>query len=153
MESKSQRAISIVEIVFYIFIFVGVLGFLICWLIYIAKLNTEINEAIRMLNMIPFKLLSNARRETREFIVWIIREANMKNHQINWIRRLLHKLTLWSLWFSLLRYKRLRCYYLFGFRFIKMASCLGLGFSLDHNKYYFEFLLLTTNLRIKLVLS
>ena len=83
MESKSQRAISIVEIVFYIFIFVGVLGFLICWLIYIAKLNTEINEAIRMLNMIPFKLLSNARRETREFIVWIIREANMKNHQIN----------------------------------------------------------------------
>ena len=82
MNGKVKQAKSVCEIVFYVFLFVGVLGFLVCWLLYLSKINTEINEAIRMLNMIPFKLLSNARKETRDFIVWIIREANIKNHKL-----------------------------------------------------------------------
>jgi hypothetical protein len=30
--------------------------------------------------MIPFKLLSQSKKETRNFIVWIIKEANKKKH-------------------------------------------------------------------------
>lgn len=81
--SMVGSAVNICSIIFYVFIFMGVLGFLICWLLYLGKVNREINEAIRMLNMIPFRLLSNARKETREFIVWIIREANIKKHHLH----------------------------------------------------------------------
>ena len=30
--------------------------------------------------MIPFKLLPKSRKETKQFIVWIIREANKTKH-------------------------------------------------------------------------
>lgn len=34
-----------------------------------------------MLNMIPFKLLPKSRKQTKQFIAWIIKEANKKNHE------------------------------------------------------------------------
>lgn len=75
-----DRANNLVAILFYVYIFAGVVFFFVGWMIYLGKLNSEINEAIKMLNMIPFKLLSSSRKETRSFIVWIIKEANKKKH-------------------------------------------------------------------------
>lgn len=82
MKEQVDKATNLVSIAFYVYIFAGMLSFFIIWLIYLSKINNEINEAIRMLNMIPFKLLSSSRKETRNFIVWIIREANKKKHEL-----------------------------------------------------------------------
>ena len=65
----------------YIFIIISTLSFLLFWLYYLRKLNTEINQTIQMLNMIPFKLLPKSRKETKMFIAWIIREANKTKHE------------------------------------------------------------------------
>jgi uncharacterized membrane protein len=80
MKDQVDRAINLISIMFYVYIFAGMIFFCIGWLIYLGKLNNEMNEAIRMLNMIPFKLLSSSRKETRNFIAWIIKEANKKKH-------------------------------------------------------------------------
>lgn len=68
-----SQAISICSILFYVYIVISILGFLFGFLVYLSRFNTELNEAIKMLNMIPFKLLSRSRKETRKFLVWIIR--------------------------------------------------------------------------------
>ena len=81
MNSLINNAISVCSIMFYVYVVVAILGFLIGCLMYFSKLNTELNEAIKLLNMIPFKLLSRSRKETRQFLVWIIKEANKKNHE------------------------------------------------------------------------
>lgn len=83
MTDQVNKTTSLVSIMFYVYLFVGLIGFTVAWLIYLSKLNDEMNESIRMLNMIPFRLLSRCRKETRSFIVWIIKEANMKNHTIS----------------------------------------------------------------------
>ena len=80
INSLIDRAISLCSIMFYVYIVISILGFVFGFLVYFSRFNTELNEAIRMLNMIPFKLLSRSRKETRKFLVWIIREANKKNH-------------------------------------------------------------------------
>jgi predicted histidine transporter YuiF (NhaC family) len=62
MNNEVDKATNLVSILFYIYIFAGLLVFIISWLLYLSNVNTEINEAIRMLNMIPFKLLSSSRK-------------------------------------------------------------------------------------------
>ena len=47
-------------------------------------MNTQLNQTIQMLNMIPFKLLPKSRKETKQFITWIIKEANKKKHESEW---------------------------------------------------------------------
>lgn len=84
MKNQVNNAKNLISIIFYIYILAGMLFFFIIGLLYMNKVNNEINEAIRMLNMIPFQLLSSSRKETRNFIIWIIREANKKKHMIEW---------------------------------------------------------------------
>lgn len=73
--------ISLCTILLYVFVILSVLAFLLLWLYYLRKLNTELNQTIQMLNMIPFKLLPKSRKETKLFIAWIIREANKTRHE------------------------------------------------------------------------
>ena len=73
--------ISLCSIILYVFAVLSLVCFLLVWLYYLRKLNTELNQTIQMLNMIPFKLLPKSRRETKQFIAWILREANKTKHQ------------------------------------------------------------------------
>lgn len=81
MTSNGNSLVSLCTILLYVFIVLSVLAFLTLGLYYLRKLNTELNQTIQMLNMIPFKLLPKSRKETKMFIAWIIREANKKKHQ------------------------------------------------------------------------
>ena len=73
MSSLIDSSRGVCQIVFYIYAVLIILGFFIGCLMYLSKLNMELNEGIKMLNMIPFKLLSRSRKETRQFLLWIIR--------------------------------------------------------------------------------
>lgn len=79
--AEGDNLISLCTIMLYVFIILSVLCFLLFWLYYLRKLNTELNQTIQMLNMIPFKLLPKSRKETKLFIAWIIREANKTKHE------------------------------------------------------------------------
>ena len=81
MSAQGSSFISLCTILLYVYIIISVLAFLIFWLYYLRKLNTELNQTIQMLNMIPFKLLPKSRKETKAFIAWIIREANKTKHE------------------------------------------------------------------------
>lgn len=81
MSTEGSSFISLCTILLYVYIIMSVLSFLIFWLYYLRKLNTELNQTIQMLNMIPFKLLPKSRNETKAFIAWIIREANKTKHE------------------------------------------------------------------------
>ena len=78
--ASGRSAISLCSIMLYVFVVCSGLAFLLLWLYYLRKLNTEINQTIQMLNMIPFKLLPKSRKETKMFITWIIKEANKTKH-------------------------------------------------------------------------
>lgn len=39
MEREVEKAVSIVELLFYIYVFAGILCFFVAWLIYLGKLN------------------------------------------------------------------------------------------------------------------
>lgn len=80
LASEGNGMINLGTILLYVFVILSVLAFLLLWLYYLRKLNTELNQTIQMLNMIPFKLLPKSRKETKLFIVWIIREANKTRH-------------------------------------------------------------------------
>jgi hypothetical protein len=54
--------VSLCTILLYVFVILSVLSFLLFWLYYLRKLNTELNQTIQMLNMIPFKLLPKSRK-------------------------------------------------------------------------------------------
>ncbi len=69
----------------YVYVILTSLGFMIFWMMYLKKMNTQLNQTIQMLNMIPFKLLPKSRKETKQFITWIIKEANKKKHESEWI--------------------------------------------------------------------
>jgi heme/copper-type cytochrome/quinol oxidase subunit 2 len=73
LTAEGSSIINLCIIMLYVFIIVSLLCFLVLWLYYLRKLNTEINQTIQMLNMIPFKLLPKSRKETKMFIAWIIR--------------------------------------------------------------------------------
>lgn len=81
MSVQGTSLVNLTSIMLYVFIIVSILAFLLLWLYYLRKLNTELNQTIQMLNMIPFKLLPKSRKETKMFIAWIIREANKTKHQ------------------------------------------------------------------------
>jgi hypothetical protein len=69
------------ELTLYLFTILSALFFLLFWLYYLRRMNTELNQTIQMLNMIPFKLLPKTRKETKLFITWIIRESNKTKHE------------------------------------------------------------------------
>jgi hypothetical protein len=46
----------------YVYIIFTLLAFLIFWLMYLKRMNTQLNQTIQMLNMIPFKLLPKSRK-------------------------------------------------------------------------------------------
>lgn len=81
LSDQGRSLISLCTILLQVFIILSVLCYLVVWLYYLRKLNTELNQTIRMLNMIPFKLLPKSRKETKVFISWIIREANKTKHE------------------------------------------------------------------------
>jgi hypothetical protein len=81
LSNEGSGMISLCTILLYVFVILSVLAFLLLWLYYLRKLNTELNQTIQMLNMIPFKLLPKSRKETKLFIAWIIREANKTKHE------------------------------------------------------------------------
>ena len=78
---QGSAMVRLCAILLYAFVILSVLAFLLLWLYYLRKLNTELNQTIQMLNMIPFKLLPKSRKETKLFIAWIIREANKTKHE------------------------------------------------------------------------
>ncbi len=41
-------------------------------MIYLKGQNTKMNQTIQMLNMIPINMLPKARRDTRDFLNWLI---------------------------------------------------------------------------------
>lgn len=73
MVGSMNNIINLCTILLYVFIVLTVVLLLPLWLYYLRKLNTEMNQMIQMLNMIPFKLLPKSRKETRLFIAWIMR--------------------------------------------------------------------------------
>jgi hypothetical protein len=81
LTGEGQSLVSLCTIMLYVFIILSVVCYLLLWLYYLRKLNTELNQTIQMLNMIPFKLLPKSRKETKMFIAWIIREANKTKHE------------------------------------------------------------------------
>jgi hypothetical protein len=68
------------EISLYIYLIVTFIGFGIFWMMYLNKLNTQLNQTIQMLNMIPISMLPKERKDIREFLSNIIREANKKKN-------------------------------------------------------------------------
>lgn len=56
----------------YFYVSITILGFLSLWLIYLKGQNTKMNQTIQMLNMIPINMLPKNRRDTRDFLNWLI---------------------------------------------------------------------------------
>jgi hypothetical protein len=73
MNSSIASAISLCSILLYVYIIITLLAFLVFWMMYLKRMNTQLNQTIQMLNMIPFKLLPKSRKETKQFITWIIK--------------------------------------------------------------------------------
>jgi len=57
-----NSTISLCSILLYVYIIITTFGFLIFWMMYLKKMNTQLNQTIQMLNMIPFKLLPKSRK-------------------------------------------------------------------------------------------
>lgn len=79
--TNGDYVVNACSLMLYLFTIVSALFFLLFWLYYLRKMNTELNQTIQMLNMIPFKLLPKSRKETKLFIAWIIRESNKTKHE------------------------------------------------------------------------
>jgi len=62
MTTNSNSFLSLCTILLYVFIILSIISFLLFWLYYLRKVNTELNQTIQMLNMIPFKLLPKSRK-------------------------------------------------------------------------------------------
>jgi hypothetical protein len=62
----------------YFYISLTIFGFLTLWLIYLKGQNTKMNQTIQMLNMIPINMLPKNRRDTRDFLNWLIEQADKK---------------------------------------------------------------------------
>lgn len=69
---------SISNIIIYLYIAATILAFLSFWMIYLNRQNDKMNRTIQMLNMIPMGMMPKNRRDTRDFIEWLIRMANKK---------------------------------------------------------------------------
>jgi len=98
MKENISSTISLCSIMLYVYIILTSLAFLIFWMMYLKKMNTQLNQTIQMLNMIPFKLLPKSRKETKQFITWIIKEANKKKHESEWDTFIV--IYFFSYWFS-----------------------------------------------------
>jgi hypothetical protein len=57
------------------FFVVATLLFLTLWQYYIYTLNGQLNQIIRILNMIPLDVLLSSDREVKAFIKWLLRES------------------------------------------------------------------------------
>lgn len=62
MKKNINTVINICSIILYVYIILTSFGFGIFWMMYLKKMNTQLNQTIQMLNMIPFKLLPKSRK-------------------------------------------------------------------------------------------
>jgi hypothetical protein len=62
MKDNINGTVSLCSIMLYVYIIITVLAFLIFWMMYLKRMNTQLNQTIQMLNMIPFKLLPKSRK-------------------------------------------------------------------------------------------
>jgi hypothetical protein len=62
MLAQGSGFISLCTILLYVYIILSIPFFLIFWLYYLWKLNTELNKTIQMLKMIPLNLLPKSRK-------------------------------------------------------------------------------------------
>lgn len=70
--TQAQSLISLSNIVTYLYITLTFLGYVSLWMIYLKNQNTKMNQTIQMLNMIPMKMLPKNRKDTRDFLNWLI---------------------------------------------------------------------------------
>jgi len=56
----------------YLYITLTLLGYVTLWMIYLKNQNTKMNQTIQMLNMIPMNMLPKNRKDTRDFLNWLI---------------------------------------------------------------------------------
>jgi hypothetical protein len=56
----------------YLYIIITLLGYVFLWMIYLRNQNTKMNQTIQMLNMIPMNMLPKNRKDTRDFLNWLI---------------------------------------------------------------------------------
>ncbi len=70
--TQAQGLISLSNIVTYLYATLTFLGYVSLWMIYLKNQNTKMNQTIQMLNMIPMKMLPKNRKDTRDFLNWLI---------------------------------------------------------------------------------
>jgi hypothetical protein len=56
----------------YIYVSFTLISYFTFWMIYLRGQNTKMNQTIQMLNMIPINMLPKNRRDTRDFLNWLI---------------------------------------------------------------------------------
>jgi hypothetical protein len=56
----------------YIYVSFTLISYFTFWMIYLRGQNTKVNQTIQMLNMIPINMLPKNRRDTRDFLNWLI---------------------------------------------------------------------------------
>jgi hypothetical protein len=70
--TQAHSLISLSNVVTYLYMTLTILGYVSLWMIYLQNQNTKINQTIQMLNMIPMKMLPKNRKDTRDFLNWLI---------------------------------------------------------------------------------
>ena len=63
-------------IIFYISTILAILMFMFPWHIYLHRVNIKLNQTIQILNVVPMALLPVGRKETRDFLKWLVKKAS-----------------------------------------------------------------------------
>jgi hypothetical protein len=58
--------------IIYLYITCTFIGYVSLWMIYLRNQNTKMNQTIQMLNMIPMNMLPKNRKDTKDFLNWLI---------------------------------------------------------------------------------
>lgn len=66
---------SLLSILLYAYAVVILLIMLVFWNLYLRMVNMQLNQTIRILNMIPMHLFPVSRIEIREFLKWLIKKS------------------------------------------------------------------------------
>jgi NADH:ubiquinone oxidoreductase subunit 3 (subunit A) len=61
----------ITNLLFYIMVLSSTV-FMLPWNLYLRRLNIKINQTIQILNIIPMVLIPIYRKETRDFLKWVV---------------------------------------------------------------------------------
>lgn len=70
-----------ITISFYMFMVVMGVVFVGPWNLYLRRMNLLINQTIQILNVVPITLIPVSRRETREFLKWLILKSSKVNQE------------------------------------------------------------------------